>query len=162
VQRRIFACIAGILILAGIGYGAWHYVAERSAQVCHACLRPVHFHMKTVAMIDGKRANYCCPACAMSEHQQSGKPVDIVEVTDYLDGRALKPQGSFVVRNSDLNPCLDHHPSVGENSQPLQSHFDRCAPSILAFADQSSAADFAARHGGQVLKFGEFVAGFGR
>ena len=153
MQRRIVACIVGILLLAGIGYGAWYYVAERSAQMCRACLRPVHAHMKTVAMIDGKRANYCCPACAMSEHQQSGKPVEIVELTDYLDGKTLKPKGSFVVRNSDLNPCLDHHPAVGENSQPLQSHFDRCAPSILAFSDQQSAQDFAGKHGGKVLQF---------
>jgi hypothetical protein len=155
VQRRILACIVGVLVLAGIGYGAWHYVTERSAQFCRACLRPVHAHMKTVAMIDGKRANYCCPACAMSEHQQSGKPVDIVELTDYLDGKTLKPKDSFVVRNSDLNPCLDHHPAVGENSQPLQAHYDRCAPSILAFADRDSAMAFAGKHGGQVMKFSE-------
>jgi hypothetical protein len=115
--------------------------------------------MKTVAMIDGKRANYCCPACAMSEHQQSGKPVEIVELTDYLDGKSLKPQGSYVVRNSDLNPCLDHHPAVGENSQPLQAHYDRCAPSVLAFSDRASAAGFASSHGGQVMKFEEFTAG---
>jgi len=113
--------------------------------------------MKTIAVIDGKRANYCCPACAMSEHQQSGKAVDIVELTDYLDGKPLKPKDSFVVRNSDLNPCLDHQPAVGENSQPLQAHFDRCAPSMLAFSDQQSAAAFAARHGGQVVPFADLA-----
>jgi hypothetical protein len=69
--------------LAGLGYSAWRFVSERSGQSCQACARPVYAHMKTVAILDGKRATYCCPACALSAHQQSGKPVQVVELTDY-------------------------------------------------------------------------------
>ena len=118
--------------------------------------------MKTVAVLDGKRATYCCPACALSEHQQSGKPVHVVELTDYLTNASLKPETSFVVRNSDVNPCLQHHPAIGENSQPLEERFDRCAPSVLAFQDQRAAAAFAGEHGGQVLKFSDFASEFQR
>ena len=157
-RRNVFAGIAAVLVLAGLAYAAWHLVQERSAQSCKACLRPVHAHMKTVAIVDGKRAVYCCPACALSEHQQSGKQVQVVELTDYLTNDPLKPEGSFVVRNSDVNPCLQHHPAVGENSQPLESRFDRCAPSVLAFRDRNAAAAFAASHGGQVLTFTDFAS----
>ncbi len=118
--------------------------------------------MKTVALVDGKRANYCCPACALSEQQQSGKPVRIVELTDFLSGAPLKPASSFVVRNSNVNPCLQHHPAVDENSQPLEASFDRCSPSVLAFRDQNSAAAFTGEHGGQVVKFSDFASEFQR
>lgn len=162
-RKSIVAGFVAILVLAGLGYSAWRFVTERSGQSCKACARPVHAHMKTVAILDGKRATYCCPACALSEHQQSGKPVQVVELTDYLTSSALKPETSFVVRNSDVNPCLQHHhPAVGENSQALESHFDRCTPSVLAFENQKTAAAFAVEHGGQVAKFSDFATEFQR
>ena len=156
------ASLLAVFVLAGVGYTAWHFVAERRAQSCKACMRPVHSHMKTVANLDGDRAVYCCPACALSEHQQSGKQVQVVELTDYLSNRPARPESSFVVRNSDVNPCLQHHPAVGENSQPLQAHFDRCSPSVLAFSDRNAAGAFAREHGGQVLRFTDFASEFQR
>jgi hypothetical protein len=118
--------------------------------------------MKTVALLDGDREVYCCPACALSEHQQSGKQVQVLELTDFSTNQPVNPDSGFIVRNSDVNPCLQHHPAVGENSQPLEARFDRCSPSVLAFQDQRSAAAFARQHGGQVLKFSAFAAEFQR
>ncbi len=161
-RKSILLGVVAILVVVGLGYSAWHFVKERSAQSCKACMRPVHSHMKTVAIIDGKRAIYCCPACALSAHQQSGQTVQVVELTDYLSNTPLQPESSFVVRNSDVNPCLQHHPAVGENNQPLESHFDRCTPSVLAFANHIEAQGFATDHGGQVLRFTDFAGEFGR
>ena len=160
--RSVLASCVAILVLAGLGYAAWLFVNERSAQSCRACARPVHSHMRTVAVVDGKRANYCCPACALSEHLQSGKPVQVVELTDYISNTPLKPETSFVVRNGDVNPCLQHHPAVGADSQPLEPRFDRCSPSVLAFQDQKAAAAFAGERGGQVLKFSDFASQYQR
>jgi hypothetical protein len=157
-RKSVFASIVAIFVLVGLGYSAWRFVKERSAQSCKACTRRVHSNMKTVAIVDGKRAIYCCPACALSEHQQSGKQVQVVELTDYLSGVPSKPESSFVVRNSDVNPCRQHHPAVGENNQPLDSNFDRCTPSVLAFQDQKSAGAFASEHGGQVVRFSDFAS----
>ncbi len=161
-RRSTIIAIVAILALAGLGYSAWRYVQERGAESCQACMRPVHAHMKTVALVDGKREIFCCPACALSTHQQSGKPVQVVELTDYLNNTPLKPEDSYLVRNSDVNPCLQHHPAVGENNQPLESHFDRCSPSVLAFQDQRSAGAFANEHGGRVVKYSDFAAEFQR
>ncbi len=90
-RKSVVASFVAILVIAGLGYATWHFVNEKSAQSCRACARPVHSHMKTVAILDGQRANYCCPACALSEHQQSGKQVQVVELTDYLGNTTLKP-----------------------------------------------------------------------
>ncbi len=161
-RKSVFAGIIAIFVLAGLTYSGWRYVKQRSAQTCRACARPVHSHMKTVGIVDGKRSVYCCPACALSDHEQSGKPVQVVELTDYNTNRPLKPENSYVVRNSDVNPCLDHHPAVGEGGQPLEPHFDRCTPSVLAFQDEKSAAAFAGAHGGQVARFSDFASEFQR
>lgn len=147
-----------IVALAGLGYTGWRYVEQRNAQSCKACTRPVHYHMKTVGVVDGRPSVYCCPACALSDHQQSGKPVVVVELTDYFTNSPLRPESSYVVRNSDVNPCLQLNPAVGESHQPLESHFDRCSPSVLAFQDQRSANSFANKHGGQVVTFSDFAS----
>jgi hypothetical protein len=160
--KSLIALLVAVLVLGALGYSAWRYVAERETHSCRACSRPVHEHSRTVALVDGKRRFYCCPACALSERHQSGKPVEVIELTDHLSGRKLQPAGAFVVRNSDVNPCLPHHPAVGENNQPLESHFDRCSPSVLAFQDQKAAAAFAGGHGGQVAGFSAFASEFQR
>ena len=139
-RKSVLAGTVAIFVLTGLGYSGWHYVNERSAQSRKAHTRPVHSHMKTVAVLDGKRAVYCCPACALSEHQQSGKRMQVVEMTDYLSNGPVKPESNFVVRNSDINRCLQHHPAVGENNQPPRIPLDRCSPSVLAFRDKSATA----------------------
>lgn len=160
--RKLLAGIVVALGLGAVAYAAWHYVSERSNHSCHACARPVHAHSKTVAVVDGKKSTYCCPACALSEHQQSGKPVQVVELTDHVGGGALKPENSYIVRNSDVNHCMQHRPAVDENKQPLAVHYDRCAPSVIAFRNATTAGEFAKAHGGQVLKFSDFASEFQR
>jgi hypothetical protein len=85
-----------------------------------------------------------------------------VEFTDHLDGAAIRPKDAFFVRASDVNPCLRHDAALTADKQPLHTHFDRCAPSILAFRDESAARGFAEQHGGQFLRFGELAPMFQR
>lgn len=114
-------------------------------------------------MIGGKRGVYCCPSCALAEHRQSGKPVQVVELADYMGGPVLVPSKAFLVRDSDVNMCKRHmEAAVDSDKRPMQVHFDRCSPSILAFRDLQTARNFAAQHGGRVLPFAELAAEFTR
>ena len=160
--KSLVALLFAVLVVGALSYSAWRFVAERETLSCRACSRPVHEHSRTVALVDGKRRFYCCPACALSERHQSGKPVDVIELTDYLSGRKLEPAGAFVVRNSDVNPCLQHQPAVFADKQPMYSQFDRCSPSILAFASKTAAEDFSRQHGGQVLRFSDLASEYQR
>ena len=155
----VLACVLG---LSALGFFGWRYVAARGDHICLACSRPVHGHTNTIAVIDGKRGHYCCPACALSEHQQASKPVQIVQLTDYLEGTALTPAGTYLVRNSDVNPCARHEAALTPDKQPMHAHFDRCSPSLLAFGDRKAAEVFASEHGGQVLPFAEMASQFQR
>lgn len=160
--KSLISLVFAVVVLGGLSYAAWRYISEREAQFCKACSRPVHEHSQTVARVDGKRGSYCCPACALSEHQQSGKPVEVIELTDHLNGRKLQPAAAFVVRNSAVNPCHQHQPAVTPDKQPMHSHFDRCAPSILAFASKAAAEEFSREHGGQVLAFSDLASQYQR
>lgn len=161
-SKHLIGIVFVVVVLAGFGFGAWRYVVERGTHSCRACSRPVHQHSDAVAVVDGKRGHYCCPACALSEHRQSGKPVQVVELTDHLTGRKLDPANAVVVRNSDVNPCLQHKPMVTPDKQPMHTHFDRCSPSILVFASRAAADGFTVEHGGQVLRFSEVAEQYRR
>jgi hypothetical protein len=153
--------VLAVLLSVGLaGYAGWSYVQQRSSHFCNACQRPVHATSRTIAVSSGgSNATYCCPACALSEHQQTAKPLQLVELTDYLTGRPLPPAQAFLVRNSDVNSCRhDEAAPITANKRPLHVHYDRCSPSILSFTDRAAATRFAAQHGGQVLPSSELAA----
>ena len=157
MQRRIAwaGAVAFVVVGLAVAYTGWRLVQAQGPDVCRVCQRPVHAHSKTVALVDGKREVFCCPACALSERHEAGRNVQILSLTDLDTGAPLAPAQAYMVRGSDLNPCVHQNTRVDENMHPVAMEYDRCAPSLLAFASQDAAARFAAAHGGQVLKAGE-------
>jgi hypothetical protein len=158
--RTLVVVLTAIILISGLSYAGWRYVQERENHICAACQRTVHEHTRTIAVANGKQRGYCCPACALSQHRQTGKPVDVLSVTDYETGARLRPEGAFLVRGSDVNSCSHHSVAAGLDKQPVESHFDRCSPSILAFSGKVRADAFAQEHGGQVLRFADVAALF--
>lgn len=150
--------ILGAVVVAALGYSAWRLVSAREQQVCGACQRPVHGDSKTVATVAGRTALFCCPSCALSERLQSGAAVRVTALTDFRSGRPLDPSGAFLVRGGDVNPCAGHAMHLHPDKQPMQTQFDRCSPSLLAFSGFDAARAFAAEHGGQVIRFADLVA----
>ena len=152
--------IALIVCVLGLGYAGWRAVRRSEAEECFACKRPLHAHSKTLAIVNGHTGTFCCPACALSEHGQEGKPIVITRLTAYLTGQDLSPDQAYIVRGSDVNECVKSEGLVDPDKQQAHLHFDRCRPSMLAFARQDEAAKFSMEHGGQVLKFNDLRATF--
>jgi hypothetical protein len=148
-----------IILLAAVlalGYVGLRRAKAPGESICQVCGRPVHAHSRTVAMVGGRSEVFCCPSCAMSQRDQTGKPVTVTQLTDYATGARLAPAQSWIVRGSDVNPCILHqHAIVDADKRIAAVEFDRCAPSLLAFARREEAAAFASQHGGQVLRFSE-------
>ncbi len=160
--NRRYAGLGVLVALAlGLAYVGWTMLGPGGAQTCHACGRPVHEQALTVALDDGRHETYCCLACAFTHHQQSGEPVDIVELRDYETGQPLSPEEAFIVRESDVNVCLRHHPMLADREGSSSSmEFDRCTPSMLAFSTRERAQEFQHRHGGILLPFSEVHRAF--
>jgi hypothetical protein len=116
--------------------------------------------MRTIAIVNGKAKVFCCPACALSEHEQEGKPIRVTELTSYLTGEKLTPAEAFIVKGSDVNMCAHTAALVDDEKRPADLHYDRCSPSMLAFKQRSEAVDFVRQHGGQVLPFAEIASAY--
>ncbi len=151
-----------VILFVGLGYAGWRAWRPSQAQLCQACSRPIHSHTRTVALVGSRRESFCCPACALTTHDQSGRPVKVVELTDFLTNSPLDPGEAYLVRASDVNMCARQHGPLGPDKQPTTVEFDRCSPSLLAFARKETATAFASEHGGEVLSFSQLAASYAR
>jgi hypothetical protein len=162
-QSRVWlAGLACFLAALALGYSGWRRFARSDADQCYACKRPIHAHSRTVAFSGGRSRVFCCPACALSEHQQTGKPIHITQLTSFLTGEALSPDNAYIVRASDVNMCERTMEFVEADKQFAGLHYDRCAPSLIAFAQRGDAEQFAREHGGAVMPFSQTAAAFNK
>jgi hypothetical protein len=111
-------------------------------------------------MVDGRARTFCCPACALSEHEQEGRPIRITELTAFLTGEKLSPAEAFIVKGSDVNMCAQTRAVIDDQKRPADLHYDRCSPSMVTFMQKSEALQFASHHGGQVLPFTEIASAY--
>ena len=153
-----FGALIGVLALAIAGYAGWRTFSYSNAGECHACNRPIHAHSKTVAVVSGHARLFCCPACALSQHEQAGKPIEITQLTSYLNGKALSPENAYLVKGSNVNTCERTQELIQEDKRSADLRYDRCAPSLIAFAQRGEAMEFAREHGGEVMAFKEAAA----
>jgi hypothetical protein len=155
----------GVIILVafacGLGFAGWRMLAPSGREVCEVCNRPIHAQSRTVGEIgDGREEVFCCPTCALTAHHQTGKKVKITQLTDFDTDKPLGPDNAYVVEGSTLNFCIKYQPLADKDKQPTQMAFDRCSPSIYAFASEAAAERFAREYGGRVRRFQELAAAY--
>lgn len=142
----------------GLGYAGWRMWRPLQVSACQACGRAIHANMRTVAFVGDRRERFCCPTCALSAGAQTHEPVRFEQLADYDTSHPLRPVDAFAVQGSDVIPCVHSHQMLNRDGQPVPMEFDRCSPSIITFANRSSAENFASEHGGRVDKFLQIVA----
>jgi hypothetical protein len=141
-----------VAVAATVSYIGWRMYTANQNSVCQVCQRPVHSHSRTEAEVDDQlQDEFCCPTCAVTAALQSGHQLRFVELTDYISGASLDPEDAFLVRGSDVNPCMEEHSLTHSDKQAAQMDFDRCSPSILAFGDRKTAEEFVANRGGSLI-----------
>lgn len=86
----------------------------------------------------------------------------VTELTAFLSGAKLSPGDAYVVKGSDVNMCSQAHETIDADKRAADVHYDRCAPSLLAFAQEREAMQFAREHGGTVLPFRDVAAEYAK
>lgn len=146
--------VVALAVLFAAGY--WLLQTTAPAE-CRVCRREIHAAARAVIEVDGKREVVCCVRCAMTLDEQERRPVRVVEVTDYVRHTALAPGEAFYVEGSRIVLCRSHEPHVDETKHPQARVFDRCEPSVYAFARREEADAFAAENGGAVVRLADLM-----
>ncbi len=125
---------------------------------CPICQR--HEHGDSLVRLQAKGEGVieaCCLGCALSYGRQSAKPVTILSVTNHETGKPLQPDIATFVVGSDVSPCTHDAQQLRMEGEAVPMQWDRCLPSILAFASRASADAFHAQHGGRLRSFQELT-----
>ena len=149
--------VMSIVVLALLSAAGYWLLQQTEPGVCKVCRREIHAASRAVIEVDGKQEAVCCVRCAMTLDEQEKKPLRLVEVTDYISRRPLAPKDAFYVEGSRVVLCMSHEVHMDETKHAQARIFDRCEPSVYAFARREEAESFAAQNGGVVLSLGELM-----
>ncbi len=155
--RMKFAGATILALLIGLAAGAWYELQTRPPAFCEISGRAIHPHTATIVLVDGKKLHTCCPRCPLTLAGQTGKSVRIIEVTDYISGRRLKPSEAYFVDGSQVDMCSAPRLRSDESRTPYERLFDRCSPSVMAFASEEEARKFANQYGGSVKRLDDLT-----
>lgn len=164
-KTKTLAVVLSALFLVAVAAGGYWFLRETKPDACPICQRSIHAHSSAVVNLAGKHVRVCCIRCGITHNFQVGQPGDVVEVTDYLTDRPMKPDGAFYVEGSEISMCDPHGGGmVDETKHPYARVFDRCEPSTYAFAKREDAESFVRQNGGKLLSWEELKkeAGVGR
>jgi len=126
------------------------------AETCSQCGRDECKNLAfTVGLANGTSVKMCCPRCALRYLSEKRPTVTMLAVRGFEDAKTLDARKAFYVEGSDAHPCTTHKGSqpVDERGCCLKPVYDRCEPSLLAFASAQQAESFAREHGGFVHTF---------
>ncbi len=149
--------VMSIVVLALLTAGGYWLLQKTAPAECRVCRRAIHATARAVVEVDGKQESVCCVRCAMTLNEQEQKPVRLVEVTDYIRRRALAPKDAYYVEGSRIVLCQSHESHMDETKHAQERVFDRCEPSVYAFARREEAEAFAAQNGGAVRSFADLL-----
>jgi len=150
-SERITGAIVVALLLVGLAAAGYWMFRHGGHEECSVCRRGIHAQSRAVAMVNGQREVMCCARCAITLARQRGKSVRLVQVADYATERLLRPQDAFYVEGSRVVLCEKHEPMMDPTKHAMERVFDRCEPSLYAFARRADAEAFAQQNGGAVL-----------
>lgn len=148
-KRIVIAAAALVLLLTSVV--VWKNVRAGVCQVCdrREC-RAVLFGLRTRW---GFPVRTCCPRCGMISLKNS-PGMKAVYATDFATGQRVDAEKAVYVEGGHLVLC--HKPEAFPDEVRGAANYtvyDRCLPSVLAFAEPEAAVAYAAKHGGHVLSF---------
>jgi NosL len=126
----------------------------RSQHVCAVCERAECKGMAfRMTLESGKIVETCCPRCALHYLEANHVTARKVEATDFATGNWVEATHAAYVSDSDVHPCAVLETRVDPQGCCMTKAYDRCLPSLVAFAAKDQAAAFQKDHGGQLVAF---------
>ena len=151
-RAKTLTFIMSGLFLVGIAAGGYWFLRKTQPQICPICQRSIHAQSRAVFLLGKTRVVVCCVRCGITHNVQVGMPGELVEVTEYLSDKPIKPDAAFFVEGSQVSHCDPHQGAlVDQTKRPYNRIFDRCEPSTYAFARREDAEAFLRANGGKVL-----------
>ncbi len=152
--------VAGLVLLLSLTgcdrLQTWLHPAQ-----CALSGRPIDAGMGVRIQIDKRSpVRACCLRCAITASEHKGESIHVLSVTDYVSHAQIAPKGAFYVVGSGVTPCAGPPVEVAASRREAWVvNWDRCLPSVIAFAKRTDAEQFQQQSGGELQTFAEVTEG---
>ncbi len=149
-----FVGLAVICLAALLGYFVWVGRIAGGKPVCEVCKRVIHTETSfRIARPDGSMRAVCCPRCGLAAViQNGGRSLDAV---DFTTKKRVGAAEAIYLEGSDIMECCTGIGFRSNEGAYQNVEYDRCMPSLLAFARHEDAEMVRQKHGGNILSFEE-------
>ena len=106
-----------------------------------------------VTLENGKVVETCCARCGLHYLESTHHRARKMEATDFVTGSWVDAANAIYVSDSDVHPCTEVQSMRDPQGCCLMKTYDRCLPSLVAFATKEPATAFQKSHGGQLVGF---------
>ena len=152
------------LAVAGLLLAPWTTACRHDRASCELCGRSECRNMTlVVTRADGSRQQTCCARCGARVYARDARPVASISVRDFDTAAPIDVESAVFVEGSDVHPCqgVVSVPPRDERGCCLKAVYDRCEPSVVAFASADAARRFMELHGGTRTTWAALIAGVG-
>jgi len=134
------AAIAAIIVAA---LPSWSCRAQ--AANCDVCGRHEFSALAfRVKYVDGAEVNSCCPRCAShAVAMHRARPIAKLIAHDFATGKEIDARMAVYLDGSDFEHCDARKKERNTPGSLTMLAYDRCLPSVIAFASMSNAEAFA-------------------
>ncbi len=145
----VVICAVGLL-----GYFVWAGKIAGGKPTCDVCKRAIHTEISfRIARPDGSVKAVCCPRCGLGAVIQNGGRA--LEAVDFTSRKPIRATEAIYLEGSDIMECCSTTGFRSEEGPYLEMDYDRCMPSLLAFARREDAETVRKTHGGKIIGFEE-------
>ncbi len=149
-----FFGVAVICVAALLGYFVWAGRIAGGKPVCEVCKRVIHTETAfKIARPDGSVNATCCPRCGLAAVIQNGGRA--LEAVDFTSKKPVRAADAIYLEGSDIMECCSDTGFRSDEGAYQKMEYDRCMPSLLAFARREDAEMVRQKHGGQIISFEE-------
>ncbi len=111
-----------------------------------------------MTLTNGKTVQTCCPRCGLHYLKVRGQTARTFEATDYASDQWIDATKAVYVSGSDVSHCGTEEARRDAYGCCAIKAYDRCLPSLIAFATPDAAQAFQKQHGGNLLTFAQLQA----
>ena len=146
--------LAVVCLAALLSYFVWSGRIAGGKPICDVCKRAIHAETSfRIARPDGSMKAVCCPRCGLAAViHNGGRALDAV---DFTTKKRIAAAEAIYLEGSDIMECCMSTGFRSDAGTYQKMEYDRCMPSLLAFAQSEDAEVVRQKHGGNILSFEE-------
>ena len=157
--KRFLMALLALGAVVAIALVAYRLETVRGSPLCQICGRDIPAQTAYRMETTSGTINACCPACAM--HYMLHNPDDVRQAwaSDFSTGRLIDAKSAYYDEGGDVQYCTASHPPVERGTEGISERvYDRCLPTLVAFASRHDAEAYRQAHGGRILTYDETLA----